>query len=215
MNYIVHPSCQIPGIAEIFDEYFGDTGTFVEVGAFDGMTYGCTWGLAEAGWKGLYIEPHPDFARQCITNHATHPNITTVCTACGNRNGFTFLTIYGECSTTKLDKWNKEWGMDENTPKIEVPIKRLDDVLDDENILTGFDLLVIDVEGSEREVLEGFSLQFFRPKMVIIELHEGLGTMPYQKGYQTPWVDNYMMGYEKIYSDKINSIYVLRSESRG
>lgn len=71
------------------------------------------------------------------------------------------------------------------------------------------DLLVIDVEEAEIEVLKGFTIEHYNPSMVIIELHEKQGTAPHQKGWQTPWVDDYMKGYTKIYADQINTIYVL------
>lgn len=202
---IVHETCQVPGIAEIFERAFGDRiGTFVEVGAFDGMHYGVTWGLAVAGWRGVYVEANPDFARQCIKVHKAHPKIDTFACACGATEGETELTIYGACSTTVLDKWSREWGMDETTPKIKVPMRTADSILKESKI-TDLDLLVVDVEGAEIEVLKGLSV---KPKMAVIELHEGLGTGPNEKGWQTPWVDKYFEGYEKIYSDLINTIYV-------
>lgn len=207
MAYITHESCQIPNIGTILHDYFPHNGYFAEVGAFDGMHYGCTWGLAEAGWRGVYVEAHPDFARQCIKVHKTHPKIDTYACACGASDGEVTLTVYGACSTTVLSKWNKEWGMNEQTEKIVVPMRTLDSILKESEI-DFLDLLVVDVEEAEIEVLKGFSVGKYRPKMAIIELHEGLGTRPDQKGWQTPWVDDYFRGYNKIYKDNINTIYV-------
>lgn len=208
MAFVVHPTCQIPGLPEIYEKVFGPDfiGSFVEVGAFDGMTYSNTWGLANAGWTGIYIEAHPDFARQCIYNHSINPRIDVIPVACGSRNGEIELTVFGEVSTTVLSKWNRDWGMNENTPRLLVPMKTLDSL-----VAHQFDLLVIDVEEAEIEVLRGFTIEKYQPKMVIIELHEKQGTNPDQKGWQTPWVDNYMKGYRKIYADSINTIYVAES----
>ena len=200
----IHPSCQIKGIGELFKKHLPNTGIFAEVGAFDGITYGCTWGLAKAGWQGVYVEAHPDFADTCAKNHEGN-NVKVYPVACGSFIGETDLTIYGEVSTTKLDRWSKDWGMNEDTPKIRVPQKTLDWILNDAGVYH-LDLLVVDVEGAEIEVLKGFSL---RPKMAIIELHEKSGTREDQKGWQTPWVDKYFSGYDKIYADEINTIYVL------
>lgn len=204
----VHPSCQIPGIAEIFEEYFPNGGYFAEVGAFDGMTYGVTWGLAKAGWHGVYVEAHPDFAYQCIQNHKVHPKIDTYACACGSTDGEITLTVCGEVSTTVLSRWTRDWGISENTPKIVVPMRTLDSILK-ESEYDFLDLLVVDVEEAEIDVLKGFSINKYRPKMAIIELHEGQGTRPDQKGWQTPWVDEYFKGYQKIYVDNINTIYAL------
>lgn len=201
---VLHDSCQIPGIDEIFQKYLPDFGTFAEVGAFDGMTYGCTWGLSEIGWRGVYVEAHPDFALQCIKVHKNHPLIDTYAVACGEKMGETELIVYGEVSTTKLDRWSREWGMDENTPRIKIPVWTLDKILTDAGV-SALDLLVVDVEGAEIEVLKGYT---GRPKMAIIELHEGQGTRADQKGWQTPWVDEYFKGYRKIYADNINTIFL-------
>jgi len=203
----IHQSCQIPGIDEIFDKYIPDVGTFAEVGAFDGMTYGCTWGLAKAGWHGVYVEPFPEFADECVKNHSGH-NVKVYNMACGSFNGETELTVYGEVSTTILDKWARQWGMNESTPKINVQQKTIDSILQDAGI-ESLDLLVVDVEGAEIEVLKGFTLAKYCPKMAIIELHETQGTGPDEKGFQTPWVDKFFSGYTKIYADAINTIYVL------
>ena len=47
--YNLSPTCQIPGLDKIYEEYFGDTlGLFVEVGAFDGESVSNTSGLADA-----------------------------------------------------------------------------------------------------------------------------------------------------------------------
>ena len=126
--------------------------------------------------------------------------------ACGAFDGEIDLVIYGEISTTKLSIWNKAWGMNESTPKIRVQQKTLNYILSPPHKI---DLLVIDVEEAEIEVLKGFTIEHYNPTMVIIELHEKQGTKPHQKGWQTPWVDEYMKGYTKIYADQINTIYVL------
>lgn len=200
---MLHPSCQIPNLVKIYGEHFKDydTVSFVEVGAFDGMTYSNTWGT---GWTGIYIEAHPDFAKQCAINN---PHCKVVNSACGDHNGTIDLTVFGEVSTAKLSRWNRDWGMTDETPKITVPLRTLDNILEEWEV-GEFDLLVIDVEEMEIEVLKGFDIEKHKPKMVIIELHETQGTGPDQKGYQEPWVSDYLKGYKKIYADAINTIYV-------
>jgi FkbM family methyltransferase len=209
MAYVTHPTCQIHRLPELLTQVFGDDyiGSFVEVGAFDGMTYSNTWGLANAGWKGLYLEAHPDFAKQCKLNHKDNHKIEVGAFAVGSEEGNIMLTVYGEVSTVVLNKWNRQWGMDESTPQIKVPCYKLETLLHAFGIHDGFDLLVIDVEEFEIEVLKGFNLHAHLPKMIVVELHEGQGTGEDQKGWQTPWVDNYLKGYKKIYADLINTIY--------
>src|SRR6185436_6877972 len=104
---MIHKTCQIPNLESIYKQYFSGPIFFVEVGAFDGMTYSNTWGM---DWSGIYIEAHPDFAKQCKINN---PDAIVVHSACGDHNGTIDLTVFGEVSTAKLSRWNKEWGMNE------------------------------------------------------------------------------------------------------
>lgn len=213
MSYQIHPTCQIPGLAKIYEDVFGPDfiGSFVEVGAFDGMTYSNTWGLASVGWEGIYIEAHPDFAAQCAILHKNN-KVQVVPVACGSFDGQTELIVWGEVSTTKLTKWNRDWGMNEKSPTITVPQMTLDSIVY-QYAKSHIDLLVIDVEEAEIEVLRGFGECGVLPTMIIIELHEQQGTGPLEKGWQTPFVDNWMTTrrYKKIYADKINTIYVRES----
>jgi hypothetical protein len=53
---------------------------------------------------------------------------------------------------------------------IEVPVQRLDAILEAHAIAPGFELLVVDVEGYEPEVFASFDLRAWRPRMLIVEL---------------------------------------------
>jgi hypothetical protein len=56
---------------------------------------------------------------------------------------------------------------------IEVPVRTLDDILTEARAPVGFDLLSIDVEGHELEVLGGFDLARWQPRLVLLEDHVG------------------------------------------
>ena len=60
------PSCQIDNISELYEVFLTTKldGVFVEVGAFDGYTFSNTWGLAQRGWRGIYVEPIPKYANR-------------------------------------------------------------------------------------------------------------------------------------------------------
>ena len=65
-------SCQLPLLLHFYKRYLPQTGTFVEVGAFDGEAFSNTSCLADAGWTGNYIEPIPDYASKCAARHANN-----------------------------------------------------------------------------------------------------------------------------------------------
>jgi hypothetical protein len=73
----------------------------------------------------------------------------------------------------------------------------------------GFDLLVIDVEGHEEAVFDGFDLAVWRPRLLIAELGEVDHRVPAPDDPR--WrvharvVD---VGYRVVYQDSINTVYV-------
>lgn len=73
------------------------------------------------------------------------------------------------------------------------------------------DLLVIDVEGYEKEVLEGFSsLEDLLPKMIIIELHEMSPLWQSVPGHleTRDYVYDRLTKYNSVYVDDINTVFV-------
>lgn len=210
--YNIHDTCQVENLNQIFMDYFGykNDGWFVEIGAFDGVSYSNTWALAVAGWKGLCAEPVPEYAELCRKNHESH-DVTVVETCVGNAEGFIDFSVAGVLSTYSKEYLNSNfWKNDYAIAKpIKTKITTLDNLLCLYNIPVGFDVLSVDVEGSETDVLKNFNVNYWKPKMAIIEAHE---KHPAQElTLQAPFINEYFnnAGYRKIYCDIINSIYVL------
>jgi hypothetical protein len=90
----------------------------------------------------------------------------------------------------------------------------LNTLLETHNFPKQFDVLVIDVEGHELEVLQGFSLDVWQPKLIIIEiqdthedflrLHNANVFMERFKAIRRRIEDQ---GYVLVYKDFINSVY--------
>lgn len=208
MRYTPRPDCQIPCLADIYEKHLPNRiGRFVEVGAFDGVEVSNTVFLAEAGWKGLYIEAHPKFADDCARNHAQHPNIAVMWTGIGAHVGQAELYEVGACSTMVYDKSAIDWGAKPDR-KILVPCTTLNLALDSVSWEPLFELLVIDVEQMELQVLAGFDPNRWQPHMVIVETHE-LDKAP-ERNFKAFSISKYWAdyGYQKIYTDHINSVFV-------
>ena len=54
---------------------------------------------------------------------------------------------------------------------IRVPVRTLDSILEEAGSPAGFDFLSIDVEGHEIDVLRGFDIARWRPRLIMIEDH--------------------------------------------
>jgi FkbM family methyltransferase len=169
-------------------------GFFVEAGAYDGITFSNTYLLECLGWRGLLVEPHPDMARQC---HKNRPNSIVAQVALGPRasEGEIEMTCAerpdgsAPLSFVKADDAHIKRCEREGyrLRQVTVPIKSLDSLLESHSETVDF--LSLDVEGMEVDVLKGFELERFRPKLLLVERQydtrdEVLSSYLAQKGYQ-------------------------------
>lgn len=140
----------------VYNRYFKEkrNGVFLEMGAFDGVTYSNTKFFEDTlGWTGVLIEPIPDKYRQCKLYRPR--SIVHNCIVSESAEP---LEIYenGAVSSVKINTtpyhftgWHKAL----NPQVIRVPCRRLDDILHEANI-SHIDFWSLDVEGSEYDVLK-------------------------------------------------------------
>jgi len=212
--YVGSESCQIKGLDDILQRYLGrkETGRFVEIGAHDGYSWSNTWGLAQRFWKGLYVEPHPELVRKCLGVHKDHKVVVRQVAA---GSSLRTAKLYRGGDSLAVSTTNEE-AMHESPfdyiydPEdyIEVQMEPLDMILQAEKIPLGFDLLVIDVEGSELDVLAGFTLSTWMPTMLIIETHEGSHSSLKSKHASEISQIVEKEGYSKVQFDGTNTIFV-------
>jgi FkbM family methyltransferase len=215
--YPTSASCQIPGLDFLYGFFLGrrSHGCFVEVGAYDGLTFSNSWGLAERGWSGLLVEPVPAFARRCKANHAGHPAVHTVNRAVGD-GSLPTLTLrvagpHSSADAASVEEYSTvSWARESVTNEaVTIQSTTLDELLQSENVSPDFDVLVVDVEGSEPLVFAGFTLARWRPKMLIVELvdlHPDL--VASRVGHFQLGQALQEQGYTVCYKDSINTVFV-------
>jgi FkbM family methyltransferase len=152
-------------------------GTFVELGAFDGLTQSNTASFERRGWRGVLIEPVPDNYKKCVLNRPLAQVFNYACTAAAAPGECTTMTDVGLMS---LVDGTRDRTIEENwiargealqqiaSKKLSVPIRTLRDVLAEAGI-SHVDLLSLDVEGGEIGVLEGLDLNQLRPQWIVCE----------------------------------------------
>jgi FkbM family methyltransferase len=204
------PDCQIATLPFLLERFLGrrSEGFFVEVGAFDGISYSNTWGLAERGWSGLLVEPVPHLADECRRNHSSHPHVRIVECAIGAATGATSLILNGPLTTAHAGQ-AEEWAY-ASAEAITVPMITLDSLLSREEVCPGFELLVVDVEGFEADVFAAFDLARWRPLMMIVELadtHPDLQNTAAADAQLSRSIE--ANGYRIVYKDHINTVFVL------
>ncbi len=169
------------------------SGFFVEVGAYDGVTFSNTYFLEAMGWKGVLVEPNPENFRLCRKNrpysasvHAAVASTTekqTVLSVVKGSNGVDALS-FTQATDRQLDRIAR--GSSEIV-ETEVPALGLSEILKD--VQEPIDVISIDVEGAELEVLNTLNFAMHAPKVFVIE-DNSLGrdkTVPnylIEKGYE-------------------------------
>ena len=156
-----------------------DNGIFVEAGANDGQTQSNTAYFARhRGWRGLLVEPIPELAARCraarpesvvencalVTSEADGQPVPM--TYCGLMS-----VVDGGWSDPEAERAHVETGRQIQslaTYHVDVPGRSLSALLD-KHKMPHVDLLSLDVEGFERQALEGLDLERHRPRFILVE----------------------------------------------
>jgi len=148
--------------------FFGNIkGYYVEVGANDPRERSQTWHLEQQGWTGVLIEPQPDLAAT-LRAERKGKVFAVACSSPAKAGQELSLHVAGPLSS--LDRRSMAPGASPEKV-IRVPVRTLDSILEEAGSPAAFDFLSIDVEGHEIEVLQGFDLARWRPRLLMIEDH--------------------------------------------
>lgn len=157
-------------------------GFFIECGAYDGKRGSVTYPFEAIGWTGLLVEPGRA-AHQACTRHRP---ASTVLHAALSKRGSTGLIDFVEVdSGDQSHSGARSHVSNASTPRrmpagdklvaTQVLLTTMDQALSSHH--GPIDLAVIDVEGHEPELFDGFDLERFRPRVMLVE-EDPLGSRP-------------------------------------
>lgn len=163
---------------QFFD--YQDYGVYADIGAFDGVHFSNTYSFELQGWRGVCVEPHPAFYPIL---QEKRPQAICVEAACVGDAHASEVTIYCEelgllSSIHKTEDYEKfvmgryqgrglpYTGLKATTVPAFTINRVLEDFLREEERL---DFISIDVEGAELQLLKGFDVARFRPRVIVIE----------------------------------------------
>ena len=177
---------RLPGTAAICNAQHGEEffiweqlsfkprGTFVEIGAYDGVSLSNSLFFEQLGWKGVLVEAHPELSERC---RRARPEATVVHAALGPADGglVSFSMVSGQSgldtlsfvSTTSQHRARIASRCGAIT-QVEVPARTLRSVMDEVG-LSEVDWISVDVEGFELGVLQGADLGSCRPRVIMVE----------------------------------------------
>lgn len=161
-------------------------GYFVDIGATNGIEKSNTYALELAGWKGLCVEPNPEFYIDLTINRKCSLSSMAVYKESGIELD---LIMAGEFSSL-LPYVNEDHHYRERAGKSihKVQTITLDQLLAINDVPNRIDYLSLDTEGAELEILESFSWSY-DIQLITIEHNnsknkEPLAALLESKGYK-------------------------------
>ena len=143
------------------------SGYFVEFGATDGKQLSNTFLLESSfNWSGLLAEPARVWHKSLLRNRACSADFRLVSNVTGSE--VEFLEAEQPELSTRVDYTHTDH-LHRTGNSYRVETVTLDDLLSHHGAPAEFDYLSIDTEGSELDVLSGFDVGYWRPRIITIE----------------------------------------------
>lgn len=148
------------------------SGYFVDVGCHHPIRLSNTYALYLRGLSGLAIDANDEFR---VPFRTYRPRDAFVRACVGHAGGTVDFTVYVDRALSSAGTANIA-GISREQYQVErvetLPVRRLDHLLEEADAPKTFDLLSIDVEGQDFSALQSLNLQAFRPRLIVIELHD-------------------------------------------
>lgn len=178
-------------------------GFYIDVGANDPVVDSVSLAFYEHGWRGVHIEATHKYSQLLRENR---PDEVVLEVALSNQHGV--ITFY-EIPETGLSTGDKSIAGEHiqrgfSVKEISIPCITLSDVFEQVGS-RDIHWLKIDVEGFERQVLEGWAEHQARPWIVVIESTLPLTTIESYENWETILLEE---GYTFVYFDGLNRFYV-------
>ena len=197
-------------VAEVLRSYFPDysyKGVFFDIGAFDPIEISNSYHFEQNGWDCYLFEANPDLIPNLQSKRAHVYNYALYDT---DKEQTTFHVVHNGTWTAGFSAielsadYEKRFPCNTKTIKtVQVPQKKLNTVLASElPHIKNIDIMSIDIEGGELKMLQGFDLQTYGPKVIVIE--NALNDSAYKK-----YLESY--GYTLDQHISYNQYYVKTS----
>jgi FkbM family methyltransferase len=187
------------------------SGFYIDVGANDPVEYSITKHFYEIGWTGINVDPAPVPYSLIVKDRKRDINLNV---GCSNQRGS--MTLYAARKATGLSTFTaEEVAIHEKNgfefDSVTVPVTTLANICEEHAKDRAIDFLSIDVEGHEREVLEGADFRRFRPRVVVIEATRPNTTEPTHERWE-----GLVLEHDYLFAvfDGLNRYYVRREDER-
>lgn len=152
----------------ILNHFKNFKGTFLDLGAYDGVDLSNTRALTELGWSGICIEPNPVIFERLCHNLKAFNKVIEYKFALGTENKTVTMQMndsyYSTVKQSEVDRWRGSFKFE----SAEVQMLDFKSFLEFSKYKT-FDFISIDCEGLDYEILEQINLDEVKCKMICVE----------------------------------------------
>jgi FkbM family methyltransferase len=152
----------------ILNHFKNFKGTFLDLGAYDGIDLSNTRALTELGWSGVCIEPNPVIFERLCDNLKAFNKVIEYKFALGTENKTVTMQMndsyYSTVKQSEVDRWRGAFKFE----SAEVQMLDFKSFLEFSKYKT-FDFISIDCEGLDYEILAQINLDEVECKMVCVE----------------------------------------------
>lgn len=203
---------EVKVILNYLESFFGPDyrGIAIDIGASDGIENSNTLYFETIGWKIICIEPNPILAKKCkdirrnvleyAVGNMDQDNVEFTIfdfewNGWGNQSAISSLSI-----DSRLVESTKH--LTQRIEKISVNVRKLDTIIESISGISQIDWLSIDTESTELNVLKGFDILKWKPKLMVIE-----------NNFSDSDIEIYLndLGYEKEQRLVVNDFYILKN----
>lgn len=187
-----------------------EVGFYIDVGANDPKTDSVTQAFYNAGWRGMNIEPVSHWFKRLQESRLRDINLQL---AIGKKQGaVTLFEIPRTGLSTAKEKFVEYYETEKGyqSQKLDdVPLDTLTNLCEQYHIAP-IHFLKIDVEGMEKDVLEGIDFTKIRPWIVLVEAILPGREVECYVDWEFILLDG---GYQYVYCDGVNRYYVANEHS--
>lgn len=192
-------------------------GFYIEVGAFDGYQLSVSYAFDAMGWEGLLIEPLASRFTECKKNRPHAHCVQAALAKRGSTGTMNFTEVLGDgingmfsyLSTTP-EHYQMLQQAGSKTVTTPVPVTWMDKLLEEHpKKPQRVDAAIIDVEGGEIDVLEGFDLEKYKPRVLLLE-DNARGADPKLEA----WMTKNAPAYQFVTWLEVNRVYVRKDDQQ-
>lgn len=182
-------------------------GTCIDIGMAEAISANNSYHFEQLGWTCLCVEPNPTYFEQAIGVRKIVENVAVGAVDADDVN-FDIFNInngnFGAISSLRYDQRlvTSHAHMINNMQSIKVKVRTLDTILSQHPEITQIDFISIDTEDTELDVLKGFDIKRWSPKLMVIE-----------NNFDEPFIADYLkdFGYVRVERVEVNDFFVKSS----